>query len=177
MRSPYGEVLFAALEYYAPRVRKRVGPELWPVMRGWSGRIENWAHADLLSGLYSRILETYPGKVYPQLEGWNKAKSMWLRRLSLVSLIHYAGKNAVFLPPERVLPLVSNCLTDERHHVQKAVGWVLREMDQVYPEEIRAFLTGHITRVSPIALTRATERRSPAERQELRLMRKRALSS
>ena len=61
MRSPYGEVLFAALEYYGPRVRKRVGPELWPVMKGWSRRIENWAHADFLSGIYSRILEKYPG--------------------------------------------------------------------------------------------------------------------
>ncbi|MEE8232975.1 MAG: DNA alkylation repair protein, partial [Thermoplasmata archaeon] len=144
MRSPYGEVLFAALEYYGPRVRKRVGPELWPVMKGWSRRIENWAHADFLSGIYSRILEKYPREVYPQLVRWNKAKTLWLRRLSLVSLIHYASKNAVFLEPDRVLPLVLNCLTDERYHVQKAVGWVLREMGHVYPEEIRAFLTDHV---------------------------------
>ncbi len=177
MRSPCGEVLFAALEYYGPRVKKRVGPELWPVMRGWSRRIENWAHADLLSGIYSRILETYPRKVYPQLERWNRAESMWLRRLSLVSLIHYTGKNAVFLPPDRVLPLVSNCLMDERDYVQKAVGWVLREMGDVYPEEISSFLMGHITVVSSSAFTRAIERRSPAEKDELRLVRQRELSS
>lgn len=177
MRSPYGEVLFAALEYYGPRVRKRVGPELWPVMKGWSRRIENWAHADFLSGIYSRILEKYPHKVYPQLVRWNKAKTLWLRRLSLVSLIHYTGKNAVFLEPDRVLPLVLNCLTDDRYHVQKAVGWVLREMGHVYPEEIRAFLTDHVMSVSSIAFTRAIERRSPAERDELRQMRKKELSS
>ncbi len=172
MRSPYADVLFAALEYYGPRVRKQVGPELWPVMKGWSGRIENWAHADFLSGIYSRILEKYPRRVYPQLERWNRAKSMWLRRLSLVSLIHYTGKNAVFLQPGRVLPLVSNCLTDERYYVQKAVGWVLREMGHVYPDEIRAFLIDHITSVSSIAFTRAIERRSPVEKEELRLLRK-----
>ena len=57
--SPYGDVLFAALEYYAPIVRKGVSPDLWPVIRHWSGRVDNWCHSDLLSGVYSRVLERY----------------------------------------------------------------------------------------------------------------------
>ena len=97
--SPYGDVLFAALEYYAPLVRKHVSPDLWPVIRHWSARVDNWCHSDGLSGLYSRVLEAYPDDVYPQLLDWNSAEGEWLRRISLVSLVHYSGKNAVFLPP------------------------------------------------------------------------------
>ena len=67
--SPYGDVLFAALEYYAPIVRKHVSPSLWPVIRHWSGRVDNWCHSDGLSSLYSRALERYPDDVYPAAPG------------------------------------------------------------------------------------------------------------
>jgi hypothetical protein len=58
MVSPYGDVLFAALEFYAPVVRKRVSAALWPVVRQWSDRVDNWCHSDGLSAIYSRILES-----------------------------------------------------------------------------------------------------------------------
>jgi 3-methyladenine DNA glycosylase AlkD len=90
----------------------------------------------------------------------------------LVSLIHYSGRNAVFLPPNKVLPLVSNCIDDQRHHVQTAVGWVLREMGRVYTNEITKFLETHSNRMGTQAFSRAIERLSPGERTRLRTMRK-----
>jgi len=166
--SPYGDVLFAALEYYAPIVRKRVSPSLWPVIQHWSDRVDNWCHSDLLSSLYSRVLERYPEEVYPQIQAWNAAEGEWLRRISLVSLVHYSGKNAVFLPPGKVLPLVSNCFDDARHYVQTAVGWVLREMGQSYPDEVGHYLESHASELSASAFSRAIERRSPESRAALR---------
>ncbi len=174
--SPYGDVLFAALEYYAPIVRKRVSPGLWPVVRHWSGRVDNWCHSDLLSSLYSRVLERYPDEVYPQLQAWNAAESEWLRRISIVSLVHYSGRNAVFLPPDMVLPLVSNCLGDARHYVQTAAGWVLREMGQVYPDELAEYLEAHASAMSASAFSRAIERRSADSRARLREVRKSTLA-
>ena len=138
--SPYGDVLFAAIDYYDARVRKRPDPMLWPVARGWVTRVENWCHADALGGLYSRLVEAFPEEVYPQLQAWNASEDLWPRRVSLVSLIHYSGKNAVFLPPDRVLPLVTNCLDDDRYYVQKAVGWVLREMARAYPAHVTTYI-------------------------------------
>ena len=174
--SPYADVLFAALEYYAPIVRKHVSPALWPVVQHWSGRVDNWCHSDLLSGLYSRILERYPDEVYPRIQAWNAAEGEWLRRISIVSLVHYSGKNAVFLPPDQVLPLVSNCLGDARHYVQTAVGWVLREMGQVYRDEVSEYLETHASAMSATAFTRAIERRSADSRARLREMRKTSLA-
>jgi 3-methyladenine DNA glycosylase AlkD len=172
--SPYGDVLFAAIEYYAPRLRKRVDSGFWPVARRWSERVDNWCHADGLAGLYSRALAAYPDEVYPALQAWNAAESEWLRRLSLVSLIHYSGKNAVFLPPDSVLPLVTNCLDDRRHYVQTAVGWVLREMWHAYPAEVRSYVETNAKSLSAEALSRATERQPPPEREELRRLRRSA---
>jgi 3-methyladenine DNA glycosylase AlkD len=170
--SPYGDVLFAALEFYSPVVRKRVSPGLWPVVRQWNGRIDNWCHSDGLSSIYSRILESRLADTYPQIVSWNDAESEWLRRISLVSLIHYSGKNAVFLPLKKVLPLVSNCLDDDRYYVQTAVGWVLREMGHVYGNEITKYLEAHAGRMGTHAFSRAIEPRSSEERTRLRNMRK-----
>ena len=120
--SPYGDVLFAALEYYTPIVRKKVSTSLWGVVRQWSSRIDNWCHSDGLSAIYSQILESNFAETYPQIKSWNLDDNEWHRRISLVSLVHYSGKNAVFLHPSKVLPLVSNCLDDQRYYVQTAVG-------------------------------------------------------
>lgn len=168
--SPYGDVLFAALEYYAPIVRRQASPSLWPVVRDWHKRIDNWCHCDGLGSLYSWLLAGDPSAVYPQLQTWNRADDQWLRRISLVSLIHYSGKNAVFVPLDRALPLVTTCLPDERQSVQKAVGWVLRELGNAYPDEIAAYIEEHITTMSAVALRRATLRRSPAVKARLLAM-------
>ena len=173
--SPYGDVLFAVLEYYAPIVKKQVNPTLWSVVRTWGNRVDNWCHSDGLSAIYSRILESNPKEVYPQLIEWNHAEGEWLRRISLVSLIHYSGKNAVFLPPRKVLPLVSNCLDDDRFYVQTAVGWVLREMGHVYQSEITKYIETHVERMSTPAFSRAIERYTSRERTRLRDMRKHRL--
>jgi len=169
--SPYGDVLFAALEFYTPVVRKQVGPELWPVVREWIDRVDNWCHSDGLCAIYSRILETNLEEIYPQIVSWNTAESEWRRRISLVSLIHYSGKNAVFLPPKKVLPLVSNCIDDHRAHVQMAVGWVLREMGVVYGREVRRYLEANAERMSTPAFSRAIGRLDSEQRARLRDLR------
>jgi len=156
--SPWGDVLFAALEYYVPLAQKRKEPDLWPVLRHWTVRIDNWCHADQLSRVYSHILERQSEAVYPQMVEWNQSDDAWQRRISLVSLVHYSGKNAVFLPPNKVLPLVKNCLGDSRHYVQTAVGWVLREMAFVYQDEIVSFIEQNSQQFSATALSRTIEK-------------------
>src|SRR5262249_16199919 len=142
---------------------QRVGPELWPVIRQWVDRVDNWCHSDGPSAIYSRILERNFEEIYPQMVSWNTAESEWRRRISLVSLIHYTGKNAVFLPLKKVLPLVSNCIDDPRYHVQTAVGWVLREMGTAFADQVMSYLEAHAKRMSTPAFSRAIERRTPEE--------------
>ncbi len=169
--SAYGDVLFAAIEYYR-KAPKRQPAGLWDVVRHWIARVENWAHADTLAGLYSELLERDRERVYPQLQAWNAAgRSEWERRVSLVSLIHYSGKNAVFMPLEFVLPMVSSCLADDRFYVQTAVGWVLRETGNAYPADVRGYLEANAARMTSTALTRAIERWSALEKAAIRALR------
>ena len=106
----------------------------------------------------------------PQLRRWNEDEDddPWRKRISIVSLIHYTGKNAVFLTPDDVLPMVDRCAEDARQPMQKAVGWVLREMWHAYPAEVRAYLEANAGRIARSAFTRAIERMGTAERQEMR---------
>jgi 3-methyladenine DNA glycosylase AlkD len=175
--SPWADVLFAALEYYAPIVRKRVSPGLWPVMRHWNARVDNWCHSDALSGVYARLLAHDPDEVLAQMAVWNSTDDLWLRRISLVSLINYTGKNAVYLPWARVQPLLLPCIDDPRTQVQMAVGWVLREMARAYPKDVDACVTAHVGQLSADAFARAISR-MPAEAQTrlraLRAQRRRA---
>ncbi len=170
--SQYGDVLFATLEFYIPIVKKQVQSNLWHVSKHWIERVDNWCHCDNLCSMYSRIVESQFDEVYPILKKWNQAESEWKRRASLVSLIHYSGKNAVFLNPQKVLPLVTNCLDDERYYVETAVGWVLREMGHVYKNEIGKYIETNIDRFSALAFSRAIERMSSAEKNRLKKLRK-----
>ena len=174
--SPYGDVLFAALEYYLPIVKKQVPANLWSVVKGWTPRIDNWCHSDGLSAIYSHILAGDPKAVYPQLIEWNHTQNEWLRRISLVSLIHYSGKNSVFMPPKKVLPLISHCLDDNRYYVQTAVGWVLREMSRVYQGEIAKYIEVHASKMSSPAFSRAIASYSSKERTQLYAIRKKHLA-
>jgi len=162
------DVMFAVLDYYRARVTTGLPPGFWPVAASWIDAIDNWAHADDLARLYSWALEANPESVYPQLVEWNAADDQWRRRISLVSLIHYTGKNAVFMPLAQVLPLVEGCLSDDRDTVQKAVGWVLREMAGSYPAETITFIERNAPVMGRAALRRATERLDADLRSRLR---------
>lgn len=157
------EVMCIPLFYYDRQGRK-ISPATWPTLSTWSEHIENWAHSDSLASVYSYLLAQNFDEVYKVLQTWNKAENQWLRRLSMVSLIHYSGKKAVFLPLDKVLPMLENCLDDERPYVQKAIGWVLREANYGYHAGISAFIEQHLADLRSIAFSAATERFSETER-------------
>jgi 3-methyladenine DNA glycosylase AlkD len=169
--SAYFEVMSAATTYYNLQ-NASVSPEIWAVLVNWSERVENWDHSDQLARIYSFLLPQRPAEVYDTLLLWSNSTNQWLRRLSLVSLIHYTGKNAVFLPPEKVLPIVDNCLEDNRYYVQKAIGWVLREMGHVYTNEIYDHLKDNALKIPSLAFSVAIERRKIEERTTLKNLRK-----
>ena len=164
--SPYYEVMSAALMYYDLQ-GKKISPELWPTLSTWHQRVENWAHCDSLGSIYSYLLAKRPDEVYRQLQAWNVSNDEWQRRLSLVSLIHHAGKKTEFLPLDKILPLVTNCITDERHYVSRAVGWLLREAAKGHRSEIRAYLEEHMARMPSVAFSYAIEHYSPEERKAI----------
>ncbi len=164
----WADVMFAALDYYREQLKTGAPPGFWSVGGRWITRVDNWAHADDLARVYSWALAWSHDEVYRSLVDWNRSDDEWHRRISIVSLIHYSGKGAVFLAPEMVLPLIRHCLADSRPGIQKAVGWVLRETAAVHHDETVEFLKHNRDDISAVALRRATERLEPALRSALR---------
>ena len=172
MHSTNSDVMSCALDYLKEQ-RKRNGVDrlLWTMVRRWVIRVENWAHADDLCTLYSRIVEARFDQAISDLVLWNKGSELWPKRISIVSLIHNTGKNAVFLPVDKVLPMLSQCVSDHRDYMQKATGWVLRELHSAHPVETGLFIREHLHEIGAQTLSRAFERLPPDERKAWRLQR------
>lgn len=168
-----GDVLFAAIEHYLPRLKKGTVTLQWSSVAPWVERVDNWCHADALANLYSWVIAADVDRAWPNVTEWNQSANEWLRRVSLVNLVHYSGKNAVYLSPERVFPLVRACVGDLRPSLQTAVGWVLREMSGTYRDETAQFLAEHADTLGAKAFARAIEKLPEGERQALTAQRRR----
>jgi 3-methyladenine DNA glycosylase AlkD len=113
-----------------------------------------------------------PAKAYAQLKKWNKDQDLWKRRQSVVSLLYYSLTKKVHLPFSKIEKLVTPLLTDKEYCVQKGVGWTLREMYTVYPEETFPYFVKHIKSISSIAFTIAIEKTSAQLKAQLKTLRK-----
>jgi 3-methyladenine DNA glycosylase AlkD len=134
--------------------------------------LDNWAHSDTLSDLFSRLLERDFEKISPTLSKWNKSNNSWKRRQSIVSLFYYQKMRIKKPPLDYVLEMVSPLLKDKDHYVQKGVGWTLREAIQVYPKEVGKFLDQFVNDLSPIAFTTVCEKISKEKVGQYKLIRK-----
>ena len=167
------EVINQALFFYSKN-RQLVNPqELWNTLKLWVIKVDNWAHSDSLSDLYSYLLERESNHIYPDLVTWNTSQNPWERRQSLVSLMEYSKKRKQLLPVNKMLPLVKNLLNDQDIFVQKAVGWSLREIGNAYPADTLRFLNKHCKKISAVAFSAAIEKLNAEQKNDLKTLRKR----
>ncbi|MBS1647884.1 MAG: DNA alkylation repair protein [Bacteroidetes bacterium] len=148
--------------------------ELFTQTKKWVSRIDNWAHSDALSDLYASLLEKNAELVYPQLKIWNQSKNLWERRQSLVSLLEYSRKRKKVLPANSLFFLIKKLLHDHEYYVQKGVGWTLREVGNVYPNETWIFLQEHYADISSIAFSAAVEKLPATKKEFLKKLRKKS---
>jgi len=144
----------------------------WQILRTWQKKVDNWGDCDALSKIYTKILEVDPDAVLAQLKKWNFSTNLWDRRQSLVSLLYFSRTKKVFLPFDTIIHLIDNLLADPEYYVQKAVGWSLKELYNVYPNETLNYVTVNIQRVPPIAFTTATEKYTREDKENLKKRRR-----
>ena len=166
------EVLLLALIWFDDSKQSHILCSQWSKLKSWSQRIDNWVHADLLSGIYAKILEQNPNQTYKILQDWSRSSNPWLRRLSNVSLIYYSRARKKFLPAAKVLALVKPQLNFEDFYVQKGVGWTLREAANIYPKEISKFIMENALILSPEAFSSAIKNLPRTQKEKIKLLRK-----
>ena len=166
------EVRSQSLYFYELKKHNADLTKYFSDLKGFVARLDNWAHSDILSDLFSRMLEKDFKKISPTLSNWNKSKNPWMRRQSIVSLFYYQKLRTKKPPLNYVLKMVSPLLKDKDYYVQKGVGWTLREAIQAYPKEVGKFIDQFVNDLSPIAFTTVCEKIGKEKVSQYKLMRK-----
>lgn len=166
------EVLSQCIYFIEKNWLKLEVREVWKVVRSWVKKIDNWAHSDGLSDIYAHLMEKMPEEIYSQYQLWNKSENPWERRQSLVGMLLYSKKRKTLLPASKLLDMVDPLILDKDYFVQKGLGWALREIGNVYPEEAMAFLNKNCTILHPVAFATAVEKINPEYKNTLKLQRK-----
>ncbi|MEV0359339.1 DNA alkylation repair protein [Nocardia sp. NPDC050697] len=130
------------------------------------GRVNNWdlvdASAEYITG---RWLLDRPRDPLFELAA---ADSLWERRVALLSTFAFIKAG----DPGTTLELVERLLPDRRDLLQKAAGWMLREVGKrVDRAVLTAFLDTHAAAMGRTALSYATEHLDPVERARYRALR------
>ena len=163
-----------AIFYFKGFQNKKSHPliQYWPQLKTWVSSIENWVHGDMLASLYCDILSEAPELVYPELKKWSQQKNPWKNRMAILSLLYYYNPKRVLLPFKDIMALVEPHLNKDHDYLQKAIGWNLREVYRAYPKEYWKFLNRFVLDLSPTAFTTAVERVPRAQKEPLKLKRK-----
>ena len=146
--------------------------ESWETIKKWQKNVDNWGKCDALSKIYTKVLEIIPDRVLVQLTQWNKSDNLWDRRQSLVSLLYFSRTKEIILPYDTIIPYVIELIDDKEYYVQKGIGWTLKELYNVFPDETVEFLERNIKTISAIAFSAATEKLDKAEKEKLKKMRR-----
>ena len=123
------------------------------------GRINNW---DLVDSSAEFILGEYLyDKPRDQLARLAKSGIVWQRRIAMLSTFAFIKHGDASTTFE-----VADVLLDDKHDlIQKAVGWMLREVGKRVDRELLVgFLTEHATEMSRVTLSYATEHFENSER-------------
>lgn len=163
------EVAHQALYYYQ---HKTINKTEFLKIKSWVSRCDCWEHSDDLSKIYAQVVEDNPNWILPIYETWNRSKSPWKRRQSVVGLIEYASKRKSVLPFPDLIRFVDPLLEDEDYYVQKGVGWTLREIHNLYPTEALGYIQANVLLLRPLAYSSATEKLDKVSKAKLNLQRK-----
>ncbi|GAB4142765.1 MAG: hypothetical protein Fur0024_5400 [Patescibacteria group bacterium] len=152
-------------------------------LKNFQKRIDNWVLSDLASGVFSKILEfefvKFGEKIFEDkksffniLKSWNKSNDPWKIRQSLVSLLFYSRMRKKVLPYKILISFILPHINFSHYYVQKAVGWTIREIYNVYPEECFDFMKNFAKKISSVAWYATTEKLRKEQKDFLMKIRK-----
>ncbi len=124
----------------------------------WAGEIDNWAHSDSYCSTLSKLFEADQRSLLPAYLKWNSHNNSWLRRCSMVGTFYYSRSRKVQPSFKLAKQLVDPHFKAKEYYVQKAVGWTIREMYNVYPSETIGYIENNLHQISPIAWVAASEK-------------------
>lgn len=89
------------------------------------------------------------------------SKNLWQRRIAMVACWYFIQRKALALP----VFIAQTLLADQEDLIQKAVGWMLRELGKKDPVRLEQFLQEHSPRIPRLTLRYAIEKFPESKRQ------------
>lgn len=123
--------------------------------------INNWDLVDLSADrIVGAYLETRPRNI---LDALARSRMLWEKRIAMMATFHFIKKGDA----KDALRIARVLLFDTHDLIQKAVGWMLREIGKrVSIDEERKFLNQYASRMPRTALRYAIERMPPLMRKK-----------
>jgi len=161
----YLEVKGVAIELLA-RFHRDFTPRLLTEWKRWlaANHSANWATTDTICGaLIGPLLLKYPSHC-DGLRAWARHRNMWVRRASIVGLIHRARRGESL---DLVYDIARRLHGDREDLIQKAVGWALREAGKTDMARLERYLRAGGAGIPRTTLRYAIERFPEAKRRAL----------
>lgn len=148
--------------------RKSFTPALLGRWKRWlaANHAANWATTDAICGaLIGPLLVRFPDKAR-ELARWSTDRNLWVRRASVVGLLHLARKGEAL---DLLYENARRLHRDDEDLIQKAVGWALREAGKADPARLERYLRARGPAIPRTTVRYAIERFAARKRAALLL--------
>jgi 3-methyladenine DNA glycosylase AlkD len=139
-----------------------MGPADLRRLERWLPHLHNWAMCDELGlGIIAHIVAAHPDETVRRVLQWADKKDRWHRRIACVALVRLARRGE---QTAAIFRLCDKLLADRNDMVEKAVGWLLRELSRDHARLSVPYLLKVKMRASRFVLRTACETLSPRDR-------------
>jgi 3-methyladenine DNA glycosylase AlkD len=152
----------AAGSFLLEPAARKMTPADFRRLERWLPHLHNWAMCDELGlGVLAHIVAAHPRETVPRVLRWADKRDRWQRRIACVALIRLARRGE---QTSAIFRLCDKLLDDRDDMVEKAAGWLLRELSRDHPRLSVPYLLRIKPRASRFVLRTACETLSPRER-------------
>ncbi|MFD3726107.1 DNA alkylation repair protein [Streptomyces sp. NPDC058671] len=147
---PEREYHYFAVDYLRRHVR-RCSSGFLPVACRLVTTVPWWDTVDHLAAHVVGGLVAADPALGDRMDEWIEDEDPWVARTALLHQLRFKGATDA----DR---LFAHCLRrapDTDFFLRKAIGWALREYAKTAPDEVRAFVTAHTTRLAPLSTREA----------------------
>lgn len=160
------EVKALGLELLARR-RREFGPWLVPVCKRWlsGNHSANWATTDAMCGMVlGPALISEQRLLAREMPQWARHSNLWVRRAAVVALLPSIRRGLAVDLGYRVAALLHS---DDEDLIEKAVGWMLRELGRQDRPRLEWYLRAKGPRIPRTTVRYALEHFPPSKRRAL----------
>jgi 3-methyladenine DNA glycosylase AlkD len=133
----------AVAVFLLSKFKRRFERRHWRHFDRYVDSLSNWAEADGLCGnVLAPLLEKEPGLVQ-RLKAWTRSRNRWRRRAAAVALVPAVRRGEHH---EFAYGICDRLAEDRDDLVEKAVGWLLKEISRTQPQAVTDYLqaNGHV---------------------------------